>query len=83
MLTAIPNHILYQSQIHEVFHTLLQDKFVDKKSKQVEDLPMEVKYVFIQLSSLGAVSFVNDRIELTKGMESWMLGFWREISFTR
>ena len=83
MLNQIPNHFLYQPQMHVAFHTLLQEKFIDKKSSQIEGLPMEVKYVFIQLSSLGVVNFTDGRIELADGMESWMQGFWREISVSR
>ncbi len=65
------------------FHMLLEEKFIDKKSSQVEDLPMEIKYVFIQLSSLGVVNFTGDRIELANGMESWMQGFWKEVSVSK
>ena len=62
---------------------LLQEKFIDKKSSEIEGLPLEIKYVFIQLSSLGVVNFTDDRIVLADGMESWMHGFWSEISVSR
>jgi hypothetical protein len=43
---------------------------------------MELKYDLIRLSSLGVIVFLEDRIQLADGMESWMQLYWSEVSRT-
>lgn len=72
--------MLFLPQIHQAFHSLLNENSIAKRTSQMDELPMEIKYAFVELSSLGVLLFTDDKIEVAKGMESWMQFYWREMS---
>lgn len=76
------NDLLYHSSTHKAFHSLLTDKFIRRDSDQLDELPLEIKYVLVRLSSLGVLVFSEEKIELAEGMESWMQLYWNEVSKT-
>ncbi len=76
------NQLLFNPSVHYTIDKLIKDKFIMKAESSIDQLSLELKYMLVQLSSIGAVVFLEDRIQLAEGMESWMQLYWREESKT-
>tara|TARA_R110002012_G_scaffold6379_3_gene29285 strand:- start:18589 stop:18834 length:246 start_codon:yes stop_codon:yes gene_type:complete len=74
--------LLFQNATHEAFNALITNKYISRNAESMSTLSIALKYDLIRLSSLGVVVFLEDRIQLAEGMESWVQLYWGEVSKT-
>jgi len=81
-IDVMQTDLLFQNATHATFAALIADKSISRTEMDRSNLSMELKYDLIRLSSLGVIVFLEDRIQLADGMESWMQLYWSEVSRT-